>query len=328
MNKTGSSNNIREIARQADVSPATVSRVINGTAAVDPEKRKRVLAAIAQNEYVPNQVARSLFLKSSRILGYIVPNITNPFFGEIGRYLEEVAFARNYRVILCNSNGDIVKEKEYVQTLLSMNADGVVMITNSSKAIYEIPLPCVVIDREFEDNKRVFSVRSDHYSGAQMAAQLLYNKGCKCIVCMSQSEGISSAHLRYQGFVDFCRDHGLPLRAVDCGYSFNSGIASTVELLQKYPEVDGILAANDVAALAVYRVLSERGRQVPQDVKLIGFDNIGISSLVTPALTTVGQPIEAIGRQAANSLIDIIEGQAPKQQNITLPVTLIERDST
>ncbi len=322
------SNNIRAIAALAGVSPATVSRVINGTSPVDEEKRQRVLDAIEQTEYVPNQIARSLFLKSSRILGYIVPNITNPFFGEIGRCIEEIAFARNYRVILCNSNGDIAKEKEYVQMLQSMNADGVVMITNSSKVQYGIPLPCVVIDREFDSGSKVFTIRSAHSEGARIAAQHLYDLGCKCIVCMSQSDGISSAMQRYEGFVEFCREHALPARVVECGYDFDDGIRRTRELLETYPEVDGILAANDIAALAVYRVLSQAGKRVPQDVRLVGFDNIGVSGLVTPSLTTVAQPIREIGQLAANYIIDIVEGKQPPERSVILPVTLIKREST
>ncbi len=320
--------NIKDIAKIANVSPATVSRVINNSANVDNEKKQRVLDVISETGFIPNQIARSLYKKSSNIIGYIVPNIINPFFNEIGRYMEDVAFERNYKVILCNSDGNITKEIEYMDILYSMNADGIIIITNNTKTEHNIKIPFVIIDRDFEYKNENISVKSNHYDGGKKAANHLLDIGCKNIVCMGISQGVSSAVLRYKAYIDFCKENNIKEKFIECDYSFEDGIIKAKYLLQKYPEVDGIIASNDISAMAVYRVLTKNKIKVPEQVKLIGFDNIGVSSLVTPALTTIGQPIMEIAKRAANMIIDIIEGEEVTKKSITLPVTLIKRDTT
>lgn len=319
---------IKEIARIADVSPATVSRVMNKTTYVDDDKKSRVLAAIEQTSYVPNKVARSLFKKSSNIIGFIVPNSANPFFTEIGRYMEQVAFERGYHVIFCNSSDDLDKENEYARNLISMNTDGIVLITNNTKARQEITVSVITIDREFEYENDFLSVSSDHYLGGKLAVEHLYQKGCRKIAYVGGIERLSSAALRHRAYMDFCKEHKLENITIDCQFDFNDGLEKTEYLLEHYSGIDGIIAANDIVALAVYKVLRRHDIDVPNQVKLIGYDNIRESSRVTPALTTIAQPIQEIAEITANNIIDIIEGKEIEFRKVVLSVKLIERETT
>lgn len=325
---TKKSYSIKEIAQIANVSPATVSRVMNKKIYVDKDKKDRVLAAIEQTSYIPNKVARSLFTKSSNIIGFIVPNSANPFFTEIGRYMEQVAFERGYHVIFCNSSDDINKENEYAQNLISMNTDGIVLITNNTKERQEISIPIVTIDREYEYENDFLSVSSDHYQGGRLAVEHLYEKGCRKIAYVGGCERLSSAAQRHGAYVDFCTQHKLPDISIDCQFDFNDGLAKTEYLLEHFDGIDGIIAANDIVALAVYKILCRHGLQVPQQIKLIGYDNIRESSRVTPALTTIAQPVHEIAEITANNIIDIIEGKKVDVRKVVLPVKLIERETT
>ncbi|MBQ5698103.1 MAG: LacI family DNA-binding transcriptional regulator [Lachnospiraceae bacterium] len=322
--------NIREVARLAGVSPATVSRVINGTAKVSPEKEKKVLAAIADTEFVPNEVARSLFRKSARVIGLIIPSIKNPYFTQVASIIEHLATDNGYRVFLCDVGDDIEKEQRAIQTLVSMNADGII-IASTNDAIQEhlaqCPIPVVAVDTLFPNKEVAAYVYSDYYTGGRMAAEHLLECGCKKIVCIVGPEHFYSARARFEGYRDVCREHGIEERTVSCDYDFNAGLIMTEELLEKYPDVDGIIACNDVVALSTYKVLYRRGISVPDQVQLIGFDDIMWSSLFTPELTTIAQPIGEIAKRAAELIIDI-DRFTGKGVEIVYPVELIARGTT
>lgn len=322
--------NIREVARLAGVSPATVSRVINGTAKVSPEKEKKVLAAIADTEFVPNEVARSLFRKSARVIGLIIPSIKNPYFTQVASIIEHLATDNGYRVFLCDVGDDIEKEQRAIQTLVSMNADGII-IASTNDAIQEhlaqCPIPVVAVDTLFPNKEVAAYVYSDYYTGGRMAAEHLLECGCKKIVCIVGPEHFYSARARFEGYRDVCRERGIEERAVSCDYDFNAGLIMTEELLEKYPDVDGIIACNDVVALSTYKVLYRRGISVPDQVQLIGFDDIMWSSLFTPELTTIAQPIGEIAKRAAELIIDI-DRFTGKGVEIVYPVELIARGTT
>lgn len=322
---------IREIAQMAQVSPATVSRVLNGTAAVDPETEARVLKVIRETGYRPNEVARSLSKRSSRIIGCIVPNIINPFFTEIARAIEDKAYRHGYRLILCNSDEDPAKENEYIDMLTRMNADGIIITTTQAGAdqpIHNCPIPVVILDRSANTVPATATVSADHYQGGRLATQHLIDCGCRTIVHLKGPQKYTSAALRLKGYQDVCREQGFEPRTIDCDFDFADGQIKTQALLAQYPDVDGIIAANDLVALSVYRVLANAHIDVPEKVQIIGFDNIYLSDLMTPALTTIGQPITTIGTLAADIIIAAVEGQPMTTQNHLLPVELFVRETT
>lgn len=318
---------IREVAQLAQVSPATVSRVINGTAKVDDEKKERVLRAISETGFIPNEVARSLFKKSAKIIGLILPSIKNPFFTQLACAVEKTAEKKGYRVILCNTGNIFEKEKAAIQMLEAMNADGIILNT-SNEGIYEYikncNMPVVTTDRRLAEGTAIGYVHSDHYKGGRLAIEHLLECGCSNIVCIKGLEGISSAKARYEGYSDVCKEMGLKEQVVECDYDFNAGLKITEELLEKYPDVDGIIACNDMVAISVYKVLYKRGISVPGDVQIIGFDNISLSELMTPELTTIAQPIDEIGIKAAELIIEKDNGQ----KEFVFETKLIVRETT
>lgn len=321
---------ISDIARMAGVSSATVSRVINGTAKVNGEKAHRVQEAIRETGFKPNEIARSLYKKSSRLIGYIVPSILNIFLNEIGRAVEDEAFQNGYKMILCNSDENPEKEAAYIKMLTGMNADGIIITANNEHLDEEIrncPIPIVVLDKN-AGTRYTASVQSDNYSGGRIATSHLVQCGCRKIVLMRGPQQYSSSQQRFLGYVDACNEHNIQPLFVNSQYGYSEGIRSSYELLEKYPDADGILASSDMVALSLYKVLSEQGRKVPDDVMIVGYDDVELSRLMTPALTTVAQPMEGIGRLCAKLIIEqVVHNTIEKRENI-LPVSLRIRETT
>ena len=298
---------IRDVAKLAGVSPATVSRVINGTAKVDDDKKERVQKAISETGFVPNEVARSLFKKSAKTIGLILPSITNPFFTQMASAIEKTADAYGYRLLLCNTENQPDKERTAIQMLSSMNADGIILTTSNEEMdefIGECNIPVIITDRRLATEKVTAYVHSDHYQGGRLAMEHLLDCGCKNIVCLKGPQEVSSARARYMGYCKVCEEKNIKQQTIECDYDFNVGLDVTEELLNKYPNVDGIIACNDIVAISVYKVLHNKGIKVPEQIQIIGFDNINLSKLITPELTTIAQPIEEIGAKAAELIIN------------------------
>lgn len=321
---------IREVAKLAGVSPSTVSRVMNGTANVDESKREKVLWAIEETGFKPNELARALYKQSSKIIGIIVPNIENAFFGELSRAAEEEAYRSGYKILLCNSNNNTEKELMNIQMLNQMKADGIIIITNNDKTGKEIAkcdLPVVVLDRKLTGSGENICIESNHYKGGMIATEHLIVCGCKNIVCLRGPLDISSGQQRYRGYLAACEKYGIREQYVDCIYDYEYGLEATERLIQKYPDVDGIIACNDMVAISAYKVLTQMGRRVPEDIQIIGFDNIRLSWLLTPELTTVRQSIKEMGTLAVRLIIQCGNGLPFQKENI-FDVELIERQTT
>lgn len=321
---------IREVAKLAGVSPATVSRVMNGTANVNEEKRERVLRAISETGFVPNEVARSLFRKSAKIIGLVLPDIDNPFFTQLADAIEQEADANGYRVILYNTRNDFEKEKMALQMLTSMNADGIIFTRTNEKLqpfVASTPIPVVVTDTVFSGGQASAYVHCDFYQGGRMATEYLLECGCQKIVCMKGPQKLSSARARYEGYKDVCAEKQMEERTVETDFSFNMGLTAAEEMLEKYPDVDGIVACNDMVAISAYKVLHKNHISVPDQVQIIGFDDIFLSTLLTPELTTITQPIKAIGTKAAELIIHS-DVQEMNMEKYIFPVSLVERETT
>ena len=321
---------IREVAKLAGVSASTVSRVMNGTANVDEDKKQRVLAAIEETGFKPNELARALFKQSSKIIGVIVPNIENPFYNELAKAVEEEAYRNGYRMLLCNSNNNTEKELMNIQILNQMKADGIIILTYSDKTGQELArcrLPTVVVDRRLTGSVQSASIEADQYKGWQMATEHLLSCGCRNVVFLRGPLELSSGLRRYQGYQKACREHGVKEQYVDCLYEYEDGLRAAKELVERFPEADGIIASNDMVAIASYKILTNAGYRVPQDIQIIGFDNIRFSWLFTPEFTTIIQPITQMGTMAVQIIIRHGQGLPFQQENI-LDVSLVERQTT
>lgn len=321
---------IREVAKLANVSPATVSRVMNGTANVDDEKRNRVLKAIKETGFVPNEVARSLFRKSAKIIGLVIPSIENPFFTQMASAIEKEADEHGYRVIIYNTDNDFEKEKNALQMLSSMNADGIILTRIDEKLLPYVEatnIPVVITDSIFLEGKDITYIYSDHYQGGRLATEHLLKCGCKKIVCIKGVQTIASARARYQGYHDVCSERNLKEYVIDCNYDFHMGLQAAEELLERYPDVDGIIASNDMVAISIYKILRKRNIDVPEQVQLIGYDDIELASLLSPELTTIHQSVKTIGKKAAEIII-FDNNKEVVENNYIFPVKLIERETT
>ena len=170
----------------------------------------------------------------------------------------------------------------------------------------------------------------DDYQGGRMAAEHLIRCGCKNIVCIKGDQRIFSAKSRYRGYRDVCAEHGIPEQTVNCDYDFDTGLAMTEELLKTYPEVDGIMACNDIVAISTYKILHKRKIPVPDQIQIVGFDDIHLCTLMSPELTTISQPIQAIADKAIELIIDKSQGKASEADGAryVFPVSLTERETT
>ncbi len=318
---------IRDVAKIAGVSPATVSRVMNGTANVDAEKRQRVYDAIRKTGFVPNEVARSLFKKSAKLIGLIIPSITNPFFTELADAVEKAADESGFRVVYYNTDNNPEKEKNAVGMLKSMNADGIIITSNNEELIDVIDksgMSVVMIDRNMSSESTYTLITSDHYYGGRLAAQCLIDSGCKEIVCIRGEQSISSARERFLGFSDVCTEKGLKIGCIDCEHDFTFEGDIVTAITKVSPQADGVFACNDMMALSLYKQLTQKGIKVPQDISIVGFDNVMLSKLVTPEITTISQPIDKMGRMA----VKLITGEQISQKAVVYKPELIKRETT
>lgn len=321
---------IRDVAKHASVSVATVSRVLNDKGYVSEETRKKVEATIAELNYRPNEVARSLFKKQSKTIGLILPDIMNPFFPELARAIEDTATKLGYTVILCNTDEDEEKAQRYIDVLLQKYVDGIIISSNTiqEKTIRELNIPVVCIDREI--SKDIPTIVVDNKHGARMATRFLKEKGRKKIAHIRGPFDLLNANERCEGYREVVagEDWFNESYIVNGNYRMETATEVALELLQMHPEIDGIFAANDTMAIGAIKAAHQHGLKIPEDISIIGFDGITLGKASIPELTTIEQPLYELGQKAAKVLIKLIKGQDIEETFYQFDVQLVERDST
>jgi DNA-binding LacI/PurR family transcriptional regulator len=318
---------IKDVAKKANVSVATVSRVINNTGYVNHETRKIVETAIDELGYVPNELARSLFRKRSNIIGLIVPHISTYFFAELIESLEEPIMKHGYKLMIFNSKDDIEIEKKYINVLSQYNIDGLILVANtkSVKAYLNLKMPIITIDHIID--KSIPSITSDNVMGGELAARKLIEKGARNIIHFRGPSMLITVVDRARGFYQVMDEYNVDVHSFDL--AFKGPDINDIEMfIKKHPDVDGIFCSSDIIAMYVISVLKRLGYKVPEDVQVIGFDNIELSEVLLPRLTTIAQPIEEIGEVAIDSLVKLINKKELDEIHKIIPVYLVERDST
>jgi LacI family sucrose operon transcriptional repressor len=322
---------LKDVAKLAGVSTSTVSRIINKKVNFSDTITKKVTSAIEQLDYHPNEIARSLQKQRSYIIGLIIPSTENPFWGEIARHIERYAYELGYKLLICNSLHEKKKEKEYINMLERNQVDGIIMashIVNISNYL-KLNLPLVSLDRQL--GPKVPYICSDNYEGGVLAAEHLISRGCRRIICIGGDMKIPKlSNKRIDSFMETCKTKGISCWLFELSDKFTidfNGEASIREILGRNPDCDGIFAGNDLIAMAIIGVATELGRKIPDDIKLIGFDDNFFSVMLNPPLTTIQQPVEYISLYAVEYLIKMIDGKVVPKQTI-LPVKLIKRKST
>jgi len=326
---------IREVASRAGVSPTTVSHVINNTRFVSPEARERVLQAMQELGYRPNVLARSLRRGETYTLGLILPDSANPFFAEIARAMEDAAFRRGYNVILGNSENDLEKERLYVDVLVTKQVDGLIFVASGDRSrsledLVHQDLPVVVVDRQLA-NVEVDTVLTDNFQGGFQATRTLLELGHRRIGCITGPSHLTPSAQRVIGYRRALEAAGLGVDEsliVRGDFQPRSGYQAAQALMHTPQPPTAIFVCNDMMAIGALRALAEMGLRVPEDVSLIGFDDIELASYTTPPLTTIRQDKAAMAQTALNLLLErIVDRQIPARQRV-IPVTLVERQST
>ncbi|MFL6558045.1 MAG: LacI family DNA-binding transcriptional regulator, partial [Bacillus sp. (in: firmicutes)] len=262
---------IKDVAAAANVSVATVSRVLNNKGYINEDTRKKVLLAISELNYVPNEVARSLFKKQSKTIALIVPDIKNPFFPEVARAIEDVMSSQEYTLILCNSDGQVEKEIMYLDVMKQKYVDGIIIVTSTltPNHIKNKDIPIVALDRPISSD--LPSVSVNNLEGARQAVQYLKKIGCKKIAHIRGPHDISNADERYKGYLAEVENEPWfhPDLVVDGNYHVEQTTEAATRLLITNPDIDGIFAGNDYMAVGVLKAARKLGIQVPDDLSLI-----------------------------------------------------------
>jgi len=318
---------IKDVAKKANVSVATVSRVINNTGYVNHETRAIVEDAIKELGYVPNELARSLFRKRSNIIGLIVPHISTYFFGELIEALEEAIMKHNYKLMIFNSKDDIEIEKKYLNVLSQYNIDGLILVANtqSVRSYLNLNIPLITIDHIID--KSVPSITCDNVQGGELAARKLVQTGAKKVIHFRGPSVLITVVDRARGFYQVMDEHNIEVHSFDLDFK-TPDIKDIEMFIKKHPDVDGIFCSSDIIAFYVISALTKLGYSIPDDVQVIGYDNIELSGVLLPKLTTIAQPIIEMGEITVESLINLIDKKEIEELHRLIPVTLVEREST
>lgn len=326
---------IKEVAKRAGVSTSTVSRTLSGNIFVNKDTKKKVIKAVNELGYSPNVLAKGLKEGKTNTIGLIIPNIKNPIFPAIVKGVEETARKNGFIIILCNTDENIDNEKEIINTLEKRWVDGFIFATASSDLnhickIKEDKFPLVLLVRSGED--KFDSVVTNNFEASYKAVRYLIQRGHKKIAIINGDINLSLYRERYEGYKKALLDSGLEIpseMSFCCSFENKECYIKTTDLLKSNIIPDAIFATNDLRAIEAIRAIKDLGLKVPEDISVLGFDNIQISSFIDPTLTTVSQPFYKMGEVAVKKLIKIISykrNRKPKKD--VIKSELVIRNST
>lgn len=328
---------IKDIAKMADVSTATVSKIVNHKDQnISQATRQKVLDLIDTHNYVPNRVASSMITKKTHSVGLIIPDITNPFFPEVARGVEDYANKEGYHVVLCNSDNDLDKEVSYIGMLQEKMVDGIIFTSSSlrnkiSKEFIKLQIPVITVDRDISGMRAQGKITVDNSSGAYQGVSYMIDRGYKRILHLGGPMTSKPALDRFEGYKNALKDHGIKYDVklfFEGSYNAGWGYEGVIAAIANNIEFDGIFCGNDMIAIGAIKALNEKGISVPGKVGVMGFDDIYMATVVTPNLTTVRQPNYQMGYKAAEMLIELIKHPETKMTDVVLTTKLVIREST
>jgi LacI family transcriptional regulator len=327
---------IKDVARLAEVSISTVSRVLNNPEMVTSDKRDRVLEVIEQVKFYPNALARGLIHKRTETLGVLIPDVSNLFFAEVFRGMEDAAHENGDNLIICNTDSDKNRMISYLGILNEKQIDGIVFTSEPVYPDYydifnRLNVPIVLASTHSLEYE-IPSVRVNDEQAGFDATEYLIQQGHTKIGMISGPSTDPIAGLpRLQGFMRAMRTNNLEVPVNDCveygSYRYDDGYEAMKRLIDKFPEVTAVFAASDEMALGAITFLHQKQIRVPEQVSIIGFDNTRIANMCLPKLTTVAQPLHNIGYQAVKKLEELLEKGSVKELRSYVPHKIIERDS-
>ena len=315
---------MREVAELAGVSITTVSHVINNTRPVSDELKSSVLAAMAELDYQPNLLARGLRMKTTKTLGVVLPDISNSFFADIGRAIEDTSFEHGFSVILCNTDNDLAKEIIYTKALSEKQVDGIIFVASGEsaeqvRAIQAKNMPVVIVDRPIGEIS-ADTVVSDNTTGAWAAVKYLIEIGHHHIACISGPLILEPAQQRVLGYRKAMQEAAIPIQddwIIESDFRCEGGREAAMNLLTRREPPTAIFASNDLMAIGTIGAAKALDMMIPDDLSVVGFDDILMSSYFNPALTTIAQPKYEIGVIATNMLMErILNPRLPHRRQV------------
>ncbi len=323
---------LKDVAREAGLSVGTVSRVLNNRGYISEDTKRSVREAMARLNYQPNAMARSLSKQSSSMIGVIVPSISHPYFAKVLSCLESAAREQNYQLLLFCSQGKVAREEEYVRVCVSNRVAGLILCSGSVETgkLRNLGFPVVAFERFI--NEADAGVECDNYEGGAMAARELIRAGCRNLMCIGGAGEVSMpADARRVGFLDVCRQHpDIEVRENICAPEHLDDLNYFPELrsfLDSAPDVDGIFAGSDVIGMQIMAELAKRGKRVPQDVKIVGYDDVNLAQMTNPQLTTICQPVHEMAQECVSIIIRAARNESFPARTL-FHVTLERRGTT
>ncbi|KGT87359.1 ribose operon transcriptional repressor RbsR [Enterobacter cancerogenus] len=326
---------MKDVARLAGVSTSTVSHVINNNRFVSEQVREKVEQAIRELNYAPSALARSLKINQTRTIGMLLTASSNPFYSEVVRGVENSCYERGYSLILCNTEGDEERMNRSLETLMQKRVDGLLMMCTethlpSAEILNRYPsVPMVMMDwAPFEGRGDI--IQDNALLGGELATQHLIDRGYTRIACIAGPQDKTPARLRLEGFHKAMASSGLPVLpcyVVDGDFEFQGGFNAMNQLLTLELLPEAVFTSNDAMAVGVYHALFQAGLRVPQDIAVMGYDNIELARYLTPPLSTIHQPKDELGELAIDTLIHRMSDPDASQQTLVLTPELVERGS-
>lgn len=327
---------IKDVAKHANVSIATVSRIVNGLPGYSEETKKKVQQSIEALGYQPNAIARGLINKRTQTIGVLFPEVSGMLSSEVLEGVENAAHDGGFSVIVCNTTSSGKRTVKYLRLLQEKRVDGIIFASEDVKEEYykifeEMQVPVVLVSTASTHYNLPF-VRVNDYEGAYKATEYLIQRGHKQIGMIGGSHHDPIAGVpRMQGFQEALQKHGLPFSenhvTTNEGYRFQNGKESLPLLLKKLPNMTALFAASDEMAIGAMSAAHQLGIKVPEELSIIGYDNLKIAEMCYPALTTVSQPLKDMGQTAGEILVNLIKGEQKEAESRYMPFTIIERQS-
>ncbi|PSW20669.1 LacI family DNA-binding transcriptional regulator [Photobacterium sanctipauli] len=326
---------IKDVAKHAGVSTSTVSHVLNKTRFVSEDISVRVLAAVDELNYAPSALARSLKVNHTRTFGMLVTTSTNPFFGEVVKGVERRCYEQGYNLILCNTEGDTQRMHSNLDTLLQKRVDGLLLMCSEVEdKAFDLfgrhqPIPTVVMDWgpiDFPSDK----IQDNSHHGGYLATRHLIEQGHTEIGCLTGPLDKQPAQQRLSGFVQAMEEAGLTINKdwiASGNFECEGGEIAFNEVFAKGKLPTALFVCNDMMAMGVINTAHKKGISVPDDLSIVGYDDIKLAKYITPSLTTIHQSKHRLGQQAVDTLLDKIQNKRDTSKVIQLEPTLVERDS-
>lgn len=333
---------IFDVAKRAGVSKSTVSRVLNHPDSVKEKTRTAIERAIRELNYTPSYFAQGIRTGKTKTIAMLVPEYSNMFYSEMFRGVEDTALAHGYMVLVCNTERHSNSEEEYIEELLRRNVDGIIYNTyqineKTIRYLQEISdkIPVVFMDRIFQKNAEISYVLTDGYNSTRKAVHYLFERGKRKIGYIRNTEDIAVIEERYQGYLQGLKDCGLPVKQefiyrIEHEHEpdyIRLGRRAAKHYLKLSRRPDAIMAAIDTIAIGCLLQLRREGVQIPEEINVVGYDNISLSELIEPSLTTIAQPIRKLGQKAGEIVIAKINGEEIDYQ-VMYDGELVIRDTT